>query len=59
MEIKGELKLCQEGQRLFDEYIRELELAEKKHTLIHVFASEELWDAYQLHREECDECKYV
>lgn len=59
MEIKGELKLCQEGQRLYDEYCKELVLAEEKKTLIHIFAKDEIWKAFMQHRQECDECGYV
>lgn len=49
----GELKLCQEGQRLYDEYCR---LYDDK-----VYSDNDMldaWDAYYNHRMECSDCGY-
>ena len=50
----GELKLCQEGQRLYDEYCR---VYDDK-----AFSDNEMldaWDRYYEHRMECSDCGYV
>ena len=56
---KGELKLCTEGQRLYDEYCNELAMATETKFLVHVFAKDELWKEFLKHRLECEECCYV
>ena len=50
----GELKLCAEGQRLYDEYCK---VYDDK-----VYSDNEMldaWDSYYNHRMECSDCGYV
>ena len=51
--IKGELRLCQEGQRLYDEYCQVYD--DKSKTDNDML---EAWDAYYNHRMSCSECGY-
>ena len=53
---KGELRLCSEGQRLYDEYCRILDDSSYE-----AFGTEfvDAWTAWRLHRLECDSCGYV
>jgi len=49
----GELVLCAEGQRLYDEYCK---VYDDK-----VYSDNDMldaWDAYYNHRMNCDECGY-
>lgn len=65
MEIKGELKLCREGQRLFDYYCSLVEVVEYemlengKVSTVVLMDKDRAWMDYEYHREECDECGYV
>ena len=54
MTNKGLLKLCAEGQRLYDEYC-----AKYDDKNISVDEAMEAWDAYYEHRMICDDCGYV
>jgi len=49
----GELVLCAEGQRLYDEYCKVYD--DKVYSDIEMLIA---WDAYYKHRLECDECGY-
>ena len=51
---KSELKLCAEGQRLYDDYCKVYEDATKND-----YEMLDAWDAYYNHRLECDDCGYV
>ena len=65
MEIKGELKLCAEGQRLFDYYCSLAEVVEYEiletgtasRTIL--MDKDEAWMNYEYHRGECDSCGYT
>ena len=51
--IMGELVLCAEGKRLYDEYCEIFEDESRSdHDVL------EAWDLYYNHRLECDECRY-
>lgn len=52
--IKGELHLCSEGQRLYDEYCKALDDKTQPDSVML-----EAWDAYYEHRMECDDCGYI
>ena len=51
---KGELKLCAEGQRLYDEYCQVYD--DKTYSDNDML---DKWDLYYNHRMICDECGYV
>ena len=53
-EAQGRLKLCLEGQRLYDEYCQVFEDKSRSDD-----EALEAWDAYYNHRLECDDCGYV
>jgi len=55
---KGELKLCAEGRRLFDEYCKQMELLWENKKMLTVFEKEKAWKEYQDHRQECEDCRY-
>ena len=50
----GNLVLCAEGQRLYDEYCQVFEDKSRSDD-----EALEAWDAYYNHRLECDDCGYV
>lgn len=59
--IKGELKLCAAGQKLFDDYCNKVEtnnhVGHISEVVKEVYANK-AWKAYQDHRMNCDECGY-
>ena len=58
-EHRGELKLCPEGQRLFDEYVRQVEKMWDEKKLINALTKDKAWKKYEEHRKVCKECGYV
>ena len=52
--IKGQLQLCSEGQRLYDEYCTVYDDKSKDDDEMLV-----MWDKYYQHRMDCSECGYV
>lgn len=52
--IKGELCLCPEGKRLYDEYCSVYDDKSKTDDEMLV-----MWDAYYNHIMGCEDCKYV
>ena len=50
---KGELRLCPEGQRLYDEHCRVYD--DKSKTDDEMLIA---WDAYYLHVMQCENCGY-
>ena len=50
---KGELKLCAEGQRLYDDYCEVFDDATKND-----YEMLDAWDAYYNHRMKCLDCGY-
>ena len=50
---KGELRLCPEGQRLYDEHCRVYD--DKRKTDDEMLIA---WDAYYNHVMECENCGY-
>ena len=61
MTNKGLLKLCSEGQRLYDDYCAKYD--DKNipdgHNFVSIVEAMEAWDAYYEHRLECSDCGYV
>ena len=51
--IKGQLQLCSEGQRLYDEYCQVYD--DKSKTDDEMLA---MWDKYYQHVMNCDDCGY-
>ena len=51
---KGQLKLCAEGQRLYDEYCTVYDDKDEMDGKML-----EAWDGYYDHRMICDDCGYV
>lgn len=54
LRISGELRLCPEGKRLYDEYCQVYD--DKSKTDDEMLSA---WDIYYNHRMECNKCGYV